>query len=399
MFSALPMYQRQGKAAFKKDLSNTLAFCKHLNEPQDQFKSIHVGGTNGKGSCSHMLASILQEAGYKVGLYTSPHLKDFRERIKINGLMIEESRVIRFVEENKAFIEELKPSFFEMTVALAFDYFATEKVDIAVIEVGLGGRLDSTNVILPETSLITNIGYDHMDMLGDTLPLIAKEKAGIIKRDVPVVIGEKHHETKEVFINKAKEVNASLFFAEDMEVEIDYELDLKGAYQAKNKQAVVATIAQLKEKGWSISENHIASGLSQVIKNTQLMGRWQILNNIPLTICDTGHNKEAFQYIIDQLERLEFENLWMVLGFVREKNIEELLGMLPRAAHFIFTEANIPRALSLTDLQLKVERMGIKAKYVSDVNDAITLAKQNASDSDVIYIGGSTFVVAEIDDL
>ena len=398
MFSALPMYQRQGKSAFKKDLSNTIAFCDHLESPQYQFKSIHVGGTNGKGSCSHMLASILQATGLKVGLYTSPHLKDFRERIKINGELISENEVTEFIANHQGFIEELQPSFFEMTVAMAFDYFAKQKVDVAVIEVGLGGRLDSTNVIHPVLSLITNIGFDHVDMLGDTLPLIAAEKAGIIKAATPVVIGEHHPETAPVFEQKAKAIGAELIFAENTQTKT-YPSDLKGTYQAKNQRAVLAAIAKLQEMGWSIEAHHIEKGLGDVMRFTGLKGRWQVLHQAPLTIADTGHNNEAFAYLIPQLKSLPHDQLWMVLGFVKEKQVTELLQGLPEEAHLVFTMPNVPRGMPLEELKAQVAKLQRTADFIEDVNEAIAFAQKQASDKDLIFIGGSTFVVAEINDL
>ena len=392
------MYQRQGKSAFKKDLRNTIAFCDYLGSPQHSFKSIHVGGTNGKGSCSHMLASILQEAGYRVGLYTSPHLKDFRERIKINGAMISEQEVISFVSDHKKFIEQLQPSFFEMTVAMAFAHFAQHQVDVAVIEVGLGGRLDSTNVIQPEVSLITNIGFDHMDMLGATLPLISAEKAGIIKKETPVVIGEYHPESAPVFKQKAAQEQADILFAKD-DLSKTYPTDLKGSYQVNNQRAVLATITKLKEKGWRIEAEHIEKGLARVILNTGLKGRWQVLHHEPLTIADTGHNQEAFTYLIPQLEELPHEQLWMVLGFVKEKEVSALLKQLPAQANLIFTRPRVPRGMPLEELKIIVDGLQLKAVFIEDVNMAIAEAKKQSSENDLIFIGGSTFVVAEIDEL
>lgn len=402
MFSALPMYQRMGKSAFKKDLSNTIALCKYLGDPQNKFKSIHIAGTNGKGSTSHMVSSMLQSAGYKVGLYTSPHLKDFRERIRVSGTMIAQSTVIDFIEEHKAFIEQLQPSFFEMTVALAFDVFAKEKVDIAVIEVGLGGRLDSTNVISPELSVITNIGYDHMDMLGDTLPKIAMEKAGIIKPNVPVVIGEYQTETAQVFENIADERGAKLLYAKDLVADNDHKLpvELKGNYQKINKLTAIAAIRMLNaQDSWSFDLEQALHGLNEIVEQTGLKGRWQRLNEIPLTICDTGHNKEGFQFIIDQLIEFEYRELWMVLGFVNDKNVSDLLEMLPSEVNLVFTEAQVPRAMKINDLRELVKKKQLRALFVNDVNQAIDTAKSKAAENDLIFVGGSTFVVAEIVDL
>ncbi len=397
LFQALPMYQRVGKAAFKKDLSNTIALCESLGNPQDKFKSIHIAGTNGKGSSSHMLSAILQASGLKVGLYTSPHLKNFTERIRTNGEEITREAVVSFVERQKEAIESIQPSFFEMTVAMAFDHFANEQVDIAVIEVGLGGRLDSTNVITPEVSLITNISYDHMEMLGDTLPLIAKEKAGIIKRGVPVVISESIAEINSVFESIANSNETPLHYAD--QVEDLPATDLKGAYQSKNIQGVLKVVNVLRTQGWSIDDRSVEEGLQNVMSLTGLKGRWQQLNNKPLTICDTGHNKEAFEHIIDQLFSLEFKQLHMVLGFVNDKNVEDLLRMIPETVSLTFCQSSVPRAMSLDVLKSKAEALNIEANYIQQVNEAITTVSANASKDDLIFVGGSTFVVAEIDNL
>lgn len=399
MLKALPMYQRVGQAAFKKDLTNTIKLCEALGNPHKQFKSIHVAGTNGKGSTSHMLASVLQASGYQVGLYTSPHLKSFTERIRINGQEVDENFVVSFVEDNQKLIQEIQPSFFEMTVAMAFQYFAQQKVDIAVIEVGLGGRLDSTNIITPEVSVITNIGFDHMEMLGDTLEKIAFEKAGIIKKRIPVVITEKHIETEPVFRKVAEEKEAPISFAEDLSLDEIPLSDLQGAYQAKNIKGVLATLKILKAQGWNITVGSTQLGLSQVQANTGLKGRWQQLGSHPLTICDTGHNKEAFQYIIDQISRQIYSHLYMILGFVKEKDLNPILAMLPENAKLIFCEPKIPRALLIDELKAKTSHLKQECDYVQDVNEAIKLAKTKAAADDMIYIGGSTFVVAEIDGL
>ena len=397
LFQALPMYQRVGKTAFKKDLSNTIALCQGLDNPQDKFKSIHVAGTNGKGSSSHMLSAILQASGLKVGLYTSPHLKNFTERIRINGKDISREAVVTFVQNQKEAIEAIQPSFFEMTVAMAFDYFANQQVDIAVIEVGLGGRLDSTNIITPEVSLITNIGYDHMEMLGDTLPLIAREKAGIIKSGVPVVISESIPEVNPVFEGVAKECTSKLYYADAKEDTPN--TDLKGNYQSKNIRGVLKVVDVLRDQGWSIDQNSVIEGLQNVTSLTGLKGRWQKLNGKPLTICDTGHNKEAFEYIIDQLLSLEFKQLHMVLGFVNDKNVEDLLRMIPETVSLTFCQSTVPRAMSLEVLRSKAEALNIEADYIQQVNEAITTVSANASKDDLIFVGGSTFVVAEIDNL
>ena len=396
------MYQRQGKTAFKKDLGNIIAFCDHLGNPEREFKSIHVAGTNGKGSTSHMLAAMLQNAGLKVGLYTSPHLKDFRERIRISGDPISQVEVTQFIEDHKGFIEEVQPSFFEMTVAMAFSHFNRHKVDIAVVEVGLGGRLDSTNVILPELSVITNIGYDHMDMLGDTLPLIAAEKAGIIKADVPVIIGEYHNETAPVFERTAKEQKAPIYYAERTIKSVinDLKTDLKGTYQGKNMVTALAAIEKLSEfDDWNIDRQKALAGLEKVSELTGLKGRWQQLSEAPLTICDTGHNAEAFDYLLPSLEQLQKNDLWMVMGFVNDKNVSDLLERLPKDAKYIFTQARIPRAMPIDQLKKLVTEAGLTAEFINDVNEAIAYAKDKASSEDVIFIGGSTFVVAEINEL
>lgn len=396
------MYQRQGKTAFKKDLSNTIALCRHLENPEQKFKSIHVAGTNGKGSSAHMIAAMLQQVGLKVGLYTSPHLKDFRERIRISGQPISQDVVIDFIASNKAFIEKLKPSFFEMTVALAFESFANASVDIAVIEVGLGGRLDSTNVITPEVSLITNIGYDHMDMLGNTLPEIAHEKAGIIKPGVPVVIGEYQKETAPVFEQIAQKNNALLTFAEHIRSEKDLLIpcDLMGTYQQANKLGAMTVLEVLAQsEAWHIDLKEAQKGLTKVAALTGLKGRWQIWGHNPLMICDTGHNQEAFDYLLPSLAKTNKGRLYMVLGFVNDKNVSDLLQRLPQDAQLIFTQANIPRAMPLTQLKALATSLGIEANYIQDVNEAIAFAKMQCMKDDLIFIGGSTFVVAEIEEL
>ena len=392
MFSQLPMYQRQGKTAFKKDLTNIIAFSEELGNPHLKFKSIHVGGTNGKGSTSHMIASILQEAGYTAGLYTSPHLKSFTERIRINGNEIPEDYVVAFIGQHKEFLEQQGLSFFEMTVGLAFDYFAKEKVDIAVIEVGLGGRLDSTNIISPEVSVITNIGWDHMDMLGDTLPKIAFEKAGIIKSNISVVIGERQEEVEAVFLEKAEACNSAITFASDLEVE--YQTDLLGAYQQKNAKTAVAAIQKL--EGLDLKEEHIMNGLQKVVANTNLKGRWQILSNEPKVICDTAHNKEGLEIVMNQLKQEFFEKLHIILGVVSDKNLETILPLFPKEARYYFCKPNVPRGLTSIVLQEKASSLNLIGDEYPSVNEAYGAALKNASKEDVIYIGGSTFVVAEV---
>ena len=392
MFAQLPMYQKEGKTAFKKDLTNSIAFAKELRFPEQKFKSIHVGGTNGKGSTSHMLASILQEAGYKVGLYTSPHLKNFTEHIRINWDEISKSKITAFIQKHKSFLEKQKLSFFEMTVGLAFDYFADENVDIAIIEVGLGGRLDSTNIITPEISTITNIGLDHTQFLGETLPEIAFEKAGIIKKNRPVVIGEKQSEVENVFKDKAKKMNAELFFASDSK-EV-YESDLLGDYQQKNTKTAVATIQQLND--FQVSKENIIDGLLNVVKNTNLKGRWQVLQEHPKVICDTAHNKEGLEIVLYQLQKEPFEKLHIVLGVVSDKKLEEVLPLFPKSATYYFCKPNIPRGLPEEELQLKSKKFHLKGEKFSSVEKAYQSALLNANQEDTIYVGGSTFVVAEI---
>ena len=396
LFKQLPMYQRIGNAAYKTDLQNTISLCNILDNPQYKFKSIHIAGTNGKGSTSHIIASVLQEVGYKVGLYTSPHLKDFRERVKINGEMIPENEVIAFVENYKTQFEQINLSFFEWTVGLAFDYFANQEVDIAVIETGLGGRLDSTNVITPEVSVITNIGLDHTQFLGDTLPKIAVEKAGIIKPNVPVVIGETQTEIRNVFKDKAKDVKAPILFADREAKQKKYECDLKGLYQQKNIQTAVIALKQLQNIGWNIAEQHITKGLKRVVKNTGLMGRWQVLQDNPLVICDTGHNEAGITYNMQQLEEMSYNKLHFVFGAVNDKSIANILQLLPKQASYYFCEANIPRALNVEDLYKQANDVGLKGVKIKNVKEALNKAKSMATNDDVIFVGGSTFVVAEL---
>jgi dihydrofolate synthase / folylpolyglutamate synthase len=418
LFNALPMFQRVGASAFKKDLFNTIALCNHLGNPQQQFETIHVAGTNGKGSSSHSIAAVFMAAGYKVGLYTSPHLKSFRERIRINGEEIGEENVVRFVANNKSILDQLQPSFFEMTVALAYWYFAAENVDYAVVEVGMGGRLDSTNVIVPKLSLITNIGYDHMQFLGDTLPAIAGEKAGIIKPNVPVVISRKQEETTAVFEKVASEANASLYFAEDYvqiipvaagsdqshlvisgNVQWPLFFDLKGDYQRHNLPGIILSLMLLQEQGVDISISDMQRGLANVSTMTGLKGRWQVLGKDPLIVCDTGHNVDGIAEVMAQVKKQKFEKLWVVLGMVQDKDIRTILQLLPMEAHYFFCQANIPRAMPADQLAQLSLATGLKGEVVSDVNQAIKVAKHKAGPKDMIFIGGSTFVVAEIDSL
>lgn len=418
LFSQLPMYQRIGKAAYKANLDNTLALDEHFGHPHKSFKTIHVAGTNGKGSTSHMLASVLMEAGYKVGLYTSPHLKDFRERIRVNGEMISEEYVVQFVENNREVFEHIKPSFFEMTVALAFAYFAEQKVDVAVVEVGLGGRLDSTNIITPELSIITNIGWDHMDLLGDTLEKIATEKAGIIKHIKPVVISQYQPEIEKVFTKRAVELSAPLVFSDRIlqvksqklvnanlqEIEVEdirtlvtttYSIDLAGVYQANNLTGVLVALKILAEQGFKIHPKHIATGLQKVKENTGLMGRWQTLSEKPLVIVDTGHNVDGIKQVVKQIELTHHAHLHFVLGMVGDKDITGVISLLPKNATYYFTKAWIPRALDEKMLAEIAKKFNLKGKIYLTVQEAIAEAKNNANTNDLIFIGGSTFTVAD----
>ena len=394
LFNRLPMYQMQGARAYKADLSNTLALVNHLNNPQKYFKSVHVAGTNGKGSVSSMLASILQEAGYKVGLYTSPHLNDFRERIRINGKEIEEKFVVDFVVENKTFFEDKELSFFEMTTGLAFSYFAKEKVDIAIIEVGLGGRLDSTNVIEPLVSVITNIGFDHKQFLGDTLGKIAYEKSGIIKPHTPVVIGETNLDTKPIFVTIAKLNKAEVHYAETKDFPF-YECELKGNYQKHNIKTVL-TIISLLQVYFSINKENIEKGLLHITQNTGLKGRWQILNKKPLVICDTAHNEHGLRIVIDQLLDLKSKNLHIVLGVVDDKDLDEILPLFPKKATYYFCKPNIKRGLDVEIIMKKSKKFGLIGSTYDSVMEAYKNTLQNAEKEDVVFIGGSTFTVAEV---
>ncbi|CAI8319903.1 MAG: Dihydrofolate synthase/folylpolyglutamate synthase [Flavobacterium sp. SCGC AAA160-P02] len=392
MFSQLPMYQRQGKTAFKKDLTNIIAFSDVLKNPENKFKSIHVGGTNGKGSTSHLISSILQEAGYKVGLYTSPHLKSFTERIRINGEEISQNEVMDFIAQNQHFLENQGLSFFEMTVGMAFAYFAKEKVEIAVIEVGLGGRLDSTNIIDPEVSVITNIGYDHQQFLGETLPEIAFEKAGIIKKNTPVVIGERQEELVSIFSNQAKKMNAKIVFASDNVC--DMKTDLLGAYQAHNVNTAIHTIHAL--ENFVVSEEDVKRGLLHCTNNTHLKGRWQLLQECPKVICDTAHNKEGLQYVMDQLATETFNKLHIVLGVVNDKKLGEILHYFPQQARYYFCKPNIPRGLNAIELQNKATHFHLYGNTYNSVKEAYKKAISEAQKDDVVFVGGSTFVVAEV---
>ncbi|WP_445735391.1 bifunctional folylpolyglutamate synthase/dihydrofolate synthase [Mariniflexile sp.] len=396
MFSQLPMYQRQGQSAFRKDLLNTIKLAEHLNFPEKHFKTIHVAGTNGKGSTSHMLASILQEAGYKVGLYTSPHLKDFRERIKINGKEVGKQFVNGFIKRNKLFFEQNSLSFFEMTVGMAFEYFKKKKVDIAVIEVGMGGRLDSTNIITPEVSVITNIGLDHTQFLGDTLEAIAFEKGGIIKPNIPVVIGETQKETTAIFKDLAEKNKSRIVFADQQQFTENHTSDLTGAYQKKNIITVLQAVKELQEKGFNISKENIKNGLLHAVKNTGLMGRWQTLQLNPKVVCDTGHNKDGLTYVMKQLSNEVFEKLHIVFGVVNDKDLGSIVDLLPKNATYYFCKPDIPRGLDAKELKGFLSNFGLKGDAYGSVNEAYNNALYNANANDFVFIGGSTFVVAEI---
>jgi len=396
LFNQLPMYQTQGASAYKPNLDNTILLANYLNNPEKKLKTIHVAGTNGKGSTSSLLASVLQEAGYKVGLYTSPHLKDYRERIKINGEEITEKFVIDFVSQHKSFFESHQLSFFEMTVGLAFDYFVKEEIDIAIIEVGMGGRLDSTNIITPLISVITNIGLDHTQFLGNTVALIAFEKAGIIKPSIPVVIGEYTNETKPVFIKKASETNSELYFASDLIGEV-YPSTLLGDYQIQNRKTVQQTLRILQlQNEFVISEENIKSGFINVMQNTGLLGRWQQLGENPKIICDTAHNKHGLSIVLKQLEKQEFDQLHIILGVVNDKDLNEILPIFPKNAQYYFCSPKNLRGLHPEILKQKAAEFGLNGKVYNSVSEAYKKAKEKSSANDFIYVGGSTFVVAEI---
>lgn len=418
MFNKLPMYQRIGGAAYKADLNNTIDLLNMLGNPQHNFKSVHIAGTNGKGSTSHMLASVFQEAGYKTGLYTSPHLRDFRERIRLNGEMIPEENVVSFIAEHKEQFEKMELSFFEMTVGMAFDYFAKEKVDIAIVEVGMGGRLDSTNLITPELSVITNIGLDHVKFLGDTMEKIAGEKAGIIKPSIPVVIGETQPETHQVFEDKASECQSPIYFADQIfdcnKIHIESKLvqkfdiwknselyleaidiPLMGNYQKKNLTTVICALDLLREK-FNLSEDDIREGIAKVIRNTHLMGRWQILNDDPLTVADTGHNVAGITEVVQQLAELRYNRLHFVLGMVNDKDIDHVLQLLPRNAEYYFCKADIPRGLDANILAEKAFELGLRGMVYESVRHAYQSAVNAAHFGDVVFVGGSNFIVAEV---
>ena len=398
LYNSAPLFQQIGAGAYKEGLENTWALDEHFGHPHRSFRSIHIAGTNGKGSCSHTLAAILQEAGYKVGLYTSPHLIDFRERIRVNGQPVPEAYVIRFVEEERAFFEPLHPSFFELTTAMAFRYFAEEKVDVAVVEVGLGGRLDCTNIIRPDLCIITNISLDHVQFLGDTLEKIAGEKAGIIKPGIPVVIGETTPETRPVFQKKAEEVGAPIHFAEEevKEAHPDLEYELKGLYQEKNRRTLWAALPLLQEGGYQISESDIQAGFAHVVELTGLMGRWQKLQEHPTVVCDTGHNVGGIQYIAEQLRRQVFRRLHIVIGMVNDKDVRGVLALLPREATYYFTQASVKRALPAGQLASLAAEAGLQGTCYPDVPSAVRAAQKESLPEDFIFVGGSSFIVADL---
>lgn len=419
LYTKLPMFSRVGSSAFKKDLTNTIILLEHLENPHQKFKSIHVGGTNGKGSVSHMIASVLQTAGYKTGLYTSPHIHDFRERIKINGVLADEFFVIEFVEKISGLIDQVKPSFFEITVAMAFDYFAQKKVDIAVIEVGLGGRLDSTNVIEPVLSVITNIGFDHMNMLGDSLSEIAFEKSGIIKENTPVVVGERNAESDEVFLQAAALHDSDILFAEDIYATTNYQwkqnhlivevqnqliqndhqfkLDLSGIYQIKNVCTVLSAFDVLYDKGFIIKDDIIKEGLANVVTNTGLTGRWQVIHKEPLIVLEVAHNEDGIQQMLKHLNELTFQNLHIIFGIVKDKDTEAILQLFPPQAKFYFTQADIPRALPASELKSIADNLNLTGEVFINVNEALQNVLSVAGKEDVIIVCGSIFLIAEVD--
>lgn len=418
LYSRLPLFSKQGASAIKKDLHNILALEKATGNPHTKFKSIHIAGTNGKGSTSHMLAAILQKAGYKTGLYTSPHLKDFRERIRINGHMIPEQRVIELTQAFIPLMDAIEPSFFEITVAMAFQWFAEEAVDIAVIETGLGGRLDSTNIILPEVSVITNIGWDHMQLLGNDLASIAAEKAGIIKPGIPVVIGESIPETRPVFEAFATKNQSALFFAEEEQEIIEWkqtnhrllvtvkpvssadahhlELDLPGYYQLQNIRTVLQAVSVLQQAGWSIHFSHISAALAQVKQLTGLHGRWELIHSSPDIVLDVAHNEDGIRALLKQVELSSYHHLHLIIGMVKDKDISTVLSLLPPTASYYFTQAQIPRALPFEDLKARAAEAGLAGNAYPEVNKALDAAKAKAAQNDLILVCGSVFVIAEI---
>ncbi|MBA4197671.1 MAG: dihydrofolate synthase [Chitinophaga sp.] len=419
LFEKLPMFSRIGTAAYKKDLTNTIALCNVLNNPQQHFKTIHIAGTNGKGSVSHMLAAVLQTAGYKTGLYTSPHLKDFRERIKVNGALCSEDFIVQFTQKIQPQIETVEPSFFEITVAMAFEYFAEQQVDVAVIETGLGGRLDSTNIITPELSIITNIGYDHMNLLGDTLDKIAFEKAGIIKPGVPVVVGETHKETANVFLSKANETNSTIVFADKQRWIVDwqyehyllnvsvanhvndehekYSLDLNGLYQAKNLLTVLEAVHQLQLQGWQIDKSHVHQALQHTKKLTGLHGRWEVIHQHPTVVLDVAHNEDGMKQLVQQVELVNYHHLHIVIGMVKDKAIDNVLALLPKQATYYFTQAQIERALDAESLKEKARAFELNGNHYKNVNIALKEVVSKADKEDLILVCGSVFLIGEVE--
>lgn len=418
LYTRLPMFTRDGVSAFKKDLTNSLKLCSALGNPHLKFRSVHIAGTNGKGSTSHMLAAILQTAGYKIGLYTSPHLVDFRERIRIDGMPIDKASVVDFVSRSVPLIEEIQPSFFELTMTMAFTYFAREKVDIAIVETGLGGRLDSTNIITPLLSVITNIGYDHMHMLGNTLPEIAAEKAGIIKHGVPVVVSEWQPEISGVFERVALEKHSKLVFAaqqwqvavrqrtpEYLDVEVvrrqdgiavDYALDLRGSYQTRNLPGVLEAVAELNRQGYEVTEQDVCDALRQVQRLTGLRGRWETLSTHPLVICDTGHNEDGWREVLSNIQATPHASLHMVVGVMRDKDLDKMLPLLPRHARYYFCQVDMPRALPAGELHQRAAQYGLQGNAYGSVLEAVRAAKTRAQGEDLVFVGGSTFVVADL---
>lgn len=414
LYTSTPLFQNVGKDAYKEGLENTYELDKHFGHPHKQFKTIHIAGTNGKGSCSHTLAAILQSAGYKTGLYTSPHLVDFRERIRVNGTPVPKDYVTSFVEENRSFFEPLHPSFFELTTAMAFKYFAEQHVDVAIIEVGLGGRLDCTNIIMPDMCIITNISFDHTQFLGNTLEKIAKEKAGIIKSGIPVVIGETSTETRTVFQNKAAGTHAPITFAEDESLVEDWKTgtdgyriyqtkdyanlkgELGGLYQIKNTNTILTAVRQLKQIGYTITEQNVRNGFANVCKLTGLMGRWQTIETSPKVICDTGHNVGGISYIVEQLKLETYKHLHIVIGMVNDKDISGVLSLLPKDAYYYFTQASVKRALPAEEMAQKAYAANLQGSYYDNVQTALEAAKAKADKDDLIFVGGSSFIVADL---
>lgn len=414
LYNSAPLFQHVGGDAYKEGLSNTHVLDEYFGHPHRQFRTIHVGGTNGKGSCSHTLAAILQSAGYKVGLYTSPHLVDFRERIRVNGEMVSEEYVVRFVEEHRHFFEPLHPSFFELATAMAFNYFAESRVDVAVIEVGLGGKLDCTNIITPDLSIITNISYDHTQFLGNTLAQIASEKAGIIKKGVPIVIGECTDETRPVFINKAHEMNAPIILSDELNIVKCSEPTSKGGRkyqtglygelvgalgglcQEKNTNTILTATEELKKIGYKLAEKDVRNGFENVCELTGLMGRWQKLHEHPTLVCDTGHNVGGISYIVGQLAQQHYDHLHIVMGMVNDKDVSGVLAMMPTEATYYFTKASVKRALDEHELQALATRFNLQGKAYPNVSEAVKAAMKDAQDNDFVFVGGSSFIVADL---